>query len=343
MMGCVAVSDPVTDDLGRIWEWFADSACGDYSPLYDRICRAVARDGELLDLIRAAPPPAHQPNVLLAAVHFLLLGGLDHPLAAVYAGTSTADPAPLFRSLCLEHRDEVLALMETRRTQTNEVGRAAVIGPALTWTAARHHGPLALVDVGTSAGLNLLCDRYLLDYGERGTTGPADAAVRIECAVLGNDMPPIGAQLPPIVDRVGLDRSPVDVADEADARWLLACVWPDTGNRLERTRAAIAYAQADPPRLVRGDMLEDLPALLDALPDDALACVTTTWVVAYLLVDDRDRFADALRDAGRKRPIVWISAEGIGIVRGVHTGRPAGGCRHRAQRPRRHSLCGRQR
>ena len=163
------------NDLGRIWEWFADTSCKGYSPIYDRICRFVANDDDVLALAHEAPPAAHQPNVLLGVVHYLLLGGLDHPLAAVYAGESDADPGPLFRDLCLTHRTEVLELMETRRTQTNECGRSAVIGPALTWVAQQFGAPIALLDVGASAGLNLGCDRYLLDYGSAGTTGPADA------------------------------------------------------------------------------------------------------------------------------------------------------------------------
>src|SRR2546425_955640 len=116
--------DSVTaSELGKIWEWFADTSCRGYSPLYDRICRAVASDDDVLALVGEAPPDAHLPNVLLGVAHYLLLECLSHPLAAVYAGESDADPAPLFRDLCLGHRDEVLALMQTRRTQTNECGR----------------------------------------------------------------------------------------------------------------------------------------------------------------------------------------------------------------------------
>lgn len=301
-----------TAELARIWEWFADTSCRGYSPLYDRICRAVAQDGEVLALTQEAPPEAHQPNVLLGVVHYLLLDGLDHPLADVYAGRSDADPGPLFRELCLAHRADVLALMETRRTQTNECGRCAVIGPALTW-AAQHVGrPLALVDVGTSAGLNLGCDRYLLDYGTAGVCGPADAAVRIECAVTGG-VPPIEPRLPEIVSRAGLDRSPIDLTDADDARWLLACVWPDTG-RLERTSAAIKDAQLHPPRIHQGDMIDDLPAVLDELPGEAVACVTTTWALAYLSRAGRERFAAQLASCALDRTIVWISGEGPGIV-----------------------------
>jgi hypothetical protein len=311
------------NDLGRVWEWFADTSCRGYSPLYEQICRAVARDDELLALVREAPPEAHQPMVLLAAVHYLLLDGLDHPLAAVYAGRNDADAAALFRELCFEHRTALLELMQTRRTQTNECGRSAVIGPALTWAARRSGAPLALVDVGASAGLNLGCDRYLLDYGTAGTTGPPDATVRIDCAVRGG-APPIAPRLLAIAARIGLDRSPVDLTDEHEARWLLACVWPDTG-RLERTRAAIRDAQEHPPTITRGDMVEDLPPLIADLPPDALACVITTWAFAYLAPEARPRFVDQLARVGRTRPVVWISGEGPGVVAAFAGVRPPDG------------------
>ena len=91
-------------ELSDLWTYFAEHECGEYSRLYARICETVAADAGVLDLIRAAPPTSHQPNVLLAAVHYLLLGGLDHPLAAVYAGDSDADAGPLFVDVCLSHR-----------------------------------------------------------------------------------------------------------------------------------------------------------------------------------------------------------------------------------------------
>jgi hypothetical protein len=299
-------------DLGRFWCHLADTACRGYSPLYDRISRVVAESDDVLDLVEHAPRRGHNPVLLLAVVHYLVLGGLDHPLSAVYAGTSDADPGPLFVDVCLTHRAQVLELLANEQVNTNEVGRSAVLGPALTYTAQRAGEPLAHLDVGCSAGLNLLCDRYLLDYGPAGTSGPPDAPVRIGCDVIGG-MPPIRPRLPAVAARVGLDRAPVDVQDPHQFQWQLACVWPDTG-RMPRTRLALEEARRTPTTLVRGDAIEHVGGLIAGLPAGATAVVTTTWVVAYFPKNARVAFREALAAASATRPVVWISAEGQGIV-----------------------------
>src|ERR1700694_705844 len=93
------MSDPIKD-LGDLWEWFAEAQCRGYSPLYERISVAVARDRELLELVRAAPTAAHMPPTLLGAVHYLLLAGFEHPLADFYGGGAARAPPPLFLALC---------------------------------------------------------------------------------------------------------------------------------------------------------------------------------------------------------------------------------------------------
>ena len=308
----MTATNPPELTLADIWMYFADYECRRYSPLYDRICRSVSASDPVLDLVREAPPASHQPNLLLGVVHYLILGGLDHPLSAVYAGESAADPGPLFIDVCLTHRAEVLELLSTRHTHTNEVGRAAIIGPALTAAAARVGAPIGLVDVGCSAGLNLFCDAYHLDYGPAGSTGPADAAVQIECQVVRGDVP-IATVLPPIAVRVGLDRAPVDVRDDDAVRWLLACVWPDTG-RLERTRLALAEVRRTPPQVVAGDAVDSVAEILLGLPPEVVPVVTTTWVLGYLSPTRRVAFRNELARVSEARPIAWVSAEGPGVV-----------------------------
>ncbi len=308
------------EELGRRWEVFAEQECRGYSPLYESICRSVAADDDLLALVESGPRSAHQPNVLLASVHYLLLGGVDHPLADVYAGTSREDAAPLFRDFCLTRRDDVVALLATRHTQTNECGRSAAIVPALTWVARDLREPLALVDVGASAGLNLLCDQYRIDYGPAGAIGPPDSPVRIDCRVLGGS-PPVAARPLKLAARLGLDREPLDLDDPDATRWLLACVWPDTG-RLDRTTAAIDLARARKPVVVEGDAVDDLAGVLARLPDDATPCITTTWSFAYLSLEQRHAFTEQLTRLATDRPLAWISAEGPGIVDRFELGEP---------------------
>lgn len=300
----------MSSELAAVWSWYAENIFRDYSPLYAQVARTVAANDDVLALLQEAPPRSHQPNVLLAAVHYLLLGGLDHPLRAVYAGESSADPGPLFVDVCLAHRAEILELLETRHTNTNEVGRSAAIAIALTsvGAGAAAGAPLAHVDVGCSAGLNLLCDRYRIDYGAAGATGPADAPVQIACTVVGGH-PPIAPLLPPIVERVGVDRDPVDATDDDQARWQLALVFPDT-NRLPRTRLALQELRNDPPRIVRGDAVETIGRVLLDLRSDAFPVVTTTWAVAYFPPEHRVAFREQLAEVSRTRPVAWVSAEG---------------------------------
>jgi hypothetical protein len=302
----------MSNALADLWSWYADKVFSGYSPLYAQIARTVAASDDVLALLAEAPPQSHQPNVLLAAVHYALLGGLDHPLAKVYAGESDADPGPLFVDVCLANRAEILELLATRHTNTNEVGRSAVIALAMTAVGTRTAMPLAHVDVGCSAGLNLLCDRYRIDYGEAGATGPTDARVQISCTV-ADGHPPVAPLLPAIVERVGIDRDPVDVTDDDQARWQLALVFPDT-NRLPRTRLALQELRRDPPRIVPGDAVDTIGGVLLALRPDALAVVTTTWVVAYFPPEHRVAFREQLADVSRTRPVAWISAEGPNTI-----------------------------
>jgi hypothetical protein len=308
-------TDPVTDqqleDLAQVWEWFGTASCRGYSPLYERIAASVARDPEILELVRRTPPACHLPLSLLAAVHALLLAGVEHPLGDVYAGRSDEDPAPLFADVCRRRPDEIIELMAKRPVQTNECGRSALIAPALTWLSEQGLGPLALVDVGASAGLNLLCDRYRLDYGSHGRTGPLDSPVVVECEVVGGD-PPIAPSLPEVVARTGIDRSTVDLSDPADVRWLLACVWPDTG-RLDRTRAAVELAQRDPPTVREGDANELLSGVLDELPSDAVRVVCTTWSFSYFSLEQRGAFEDLLSEASQRGPVAWLCGDGTGV------------------------------
>jgi hypothetical protein len=306
------VASETIERMSRAWRRFADDECGTYSPLYAAISASVAGDHELLALVATAPPGGQQPNVLLAAVHDLLLGGLAHPLADVYAGRADPGRAPaLFRDLCLARRDEIQRTLAHRHTQTNEPGRSALLAIGLTAAVAAVGEPIGLLDVGCSAGLNLLIDRYRFEYPPAHHLGPAGSPVSIACELRGPA--PVPARMPTIAARLGVDRAPIDLADAEAARWLLACVWPDTG-RLTRTAAAIEFARRYPPPVIAGDMVDDLDAALDTFDPGLPVVVVTTSACGYLDIGQRRAFLEVLRRQAGHRRLAWLSTDMPGVV-----------------------------
>lgn len=307
--------------LADAFEWYADWA-SDVSPLYERLARSVVEDPQLRDIVPETRPGQPAPNLLLGAVHALLLDGAEHPLRQYYP-TCVPDPRPpadgdlvaAFRSFCQAHEQELRDIVSTRRVQTNDVGRAAVLLPAFTHVARRSqqvrpdtdgHDPLALVEIGSSAGLNLHWDRFRYEYSGR-TCGDPDSPVEIRSEIRGDRQPPLPDSMPSVVSRTGIDLNPLDVTDDTDAHWLRALVVPDQTYRHDRLAAAIDLARSDPPPLVAGDALDVLPDVLADLPDDAACCVYST-ITLYQFDDAAiDELEAILRDASRSRPVHWLS------------------------------------
>jgi hypothetical protein len=185
--------------------------------------------------------------------------------------------------------------MRSRATQTNEAGRCAVLLPVL----AALPQPLALLEVGASAGLCLYPDRYSYRYGDHqiGAGPPV-----LDCAATGM-VPP--AARPEVVWRAGLDLNPLDITDPADLAWLDALIWPEHAHRRARLRAAAALAAAEPPLLVRGDLVDDLPALAAQAPAAATLVVFHTSVLYQVPPSRRELFATVVRTL----PGHWISNE----------------------------------
>ncbi len=290
---------------------FADTSTATRAPLYSRLSAAAADDPDLLRLLHAAPETQQIPVLLFAAVHHLLLQGLGPELAAFYPNLTErpriGDPVPLFRSFAVDHAEAVTELIATRHTQTNEVGRCAQFVPVLAMVE-RECGPLALVDVGTSAGLNLLLHRYSYEYEPGGVVG-ADSTVHIHCATRGDEHVPVPRALPIISRAIGLDVMPIDVLDDDEVRWLEACVWPDQADRFARLVAAIALARTARPDIRRGDAVDDLPAIVREASASGHPVITNSWVLNYLPQRVRDRYVATLDVLGREFDLSWVIAE----------------------------------
>lgn len=307
------------DHLAEFFRFFATRECP-HEPVYVALCHAAAADPDTLQLLWAAPDRTQQrPNLLLAAVHYLILNGSAHPLREYFpsaGGSRAVDTAfaDCFTSFRAAHASELRALIASRATQTNEVGRCAALWPALLHIAAASgHGELALLDFGCSAGLNLGVDRYRYDYGSYvGGAVAESGSPTIACRLIGPHAlprPPAGGLR--IGSRLGLDVAPAPVHDADAMRWLRACVWPHDQERARRFDAAVALARRHRwPVRREADCVAALDAWVRALPQGALAVVVNSWVLTYLEREARHRYAATLEALAQERRAVWLSAEG---------------------------------
>ncbi len=313
------MSDPVPtrsiEQLAQQFLVYARDVYAGSSALYQLFSTKIAQDRDLLAIANLVPKGQPVPNLLFGIVHYLLLQGARHPLAWYYPSLSGSAPPDddaysLFRSFCFAERSTIQQLMEKRRVQTNEVQRCACLLPAFDWISLRSNGlPLTCIEVGASAGLNLLWDRYGYDYGENRRYGDLASPVQFRCALLGPQTPPFLADIPRVASRVGIDLTPINVRDASDALWLRALVWPEQQARAALLKRAIELAQAAPPTLLTGDALERLPGLLDQTPPDTALTVWHSFTWNQLAPQTRERFRVLLASTSRHRDIYELGLE----------------------------------
>lgn len=278
---------------------------------------AIAEEATLLDLAAAIPADRLPPLLLAAAVGFLVAQRRPG-LARFYPEPGAEQPAPDtgFRPELAEFaRAERVALAElcaTHRYQMNEVARCCDVLPVLGSIAEEDGRPLALVDLGTGAGLGLHPDRYHYTYRTPGSpercVGDPGSPVRLTTEVRPGPAPPVPHEVPAVVDRVGVDVEPVDLADPHARAWLAACVPPESG-AVTRFAAANAVARAHPARTARGDLLDVLPDVVGSIPGDALVCLVDTYVHVFLPPADLERFDRLLDRLGAQRDLEWVSVD----------------------------------
>lgn len=308
-------------ELSRIFEYFGERECPQLDAhLYQALCRGIVADGDLLALAAHAPPTQPPPNLLFGAVHYLLLGGVRHDLREWYPGLAeheARDPVtafPAFRDFCASHRDRIAELIETRLTQTNVIQRCSALLPAFGRVFQEGgRRPLALIEIGPSAGLNLQWDRFGYVYDEGAVSwGDPRSAVTVPCALRGDQGLPELPQEIPVASRCGVDISPVDIRDPDAVLWLRALVWPEHVGRQERLSNAIEIARAEPPELLAGDASSELPRLIGRAPARAAVCVYGTHTLYQFPKDALRETLRAMQSASRERPVDFVSIEGTG-------------------------------
>lgn len=294
------------------------------SPLYSELWRHLRNDQDILGLLALIESNQPLPVTFFTAVNFLVLAEPQHPLARFYPilQTHTLPPSeayPCFRAFVREHREALEALLPTARLQTNEVTRCANLLPA--FTLAYEHGgyqPLHMIEMGCSAGLNLLWPHYGYHYGCDFATvdlrsGEQSAPVQISCELAGTRFPPVpdavDTPFPQVARCQGIELCPRDLGKEEDVRWLRAAIWPEERERYRLLDAALAFARSMPLPVQQGDACDLLPDLLAAIPDDQTAVVWHSFAVEQGPVAVKIRLDQQIADASRRIPIYRVALE----------------------------------
>ena len=267
------------------------------APLVSSVFRRCA--GDVLALAVVGETPSWDaPHRLLAGVRWLVLNG------EVEDFEEADDSWRVFRAILQDHDAWLARFVRERTVQTNEVQRCWALLPLFLVVARRVDRPLALIELGTSAGLNLLWDRYAYSYRAGAWGGP-----RADLRLFGKERGTVPAGLlrtsVEVQARVGIDVAPVDATTDDGVRLLKTFV-RDAGYHTRVERAA-EVLRDDPPELVRGDYVELLPALLRDRSDDAITVVFQTHSTVYLSDSERVRLRAIVDEAGREGPLAWIS------------------------------------
>lgn len=278
-------------DVARRYERFARDEAPGRSALYEEWGRGVAADAEVAEVLARIAANRRQPPLVFAVTRML---------GAPEAGF------PEWSAWVRAHADAVVDECSRRSLQTNEPLRCAALLPALAGVT----GPIALLEVGASAGLCLHPDRYSYRY-RRGSAvralDPVDgpSAVVLECELRGSGQPPLA--MPEIVWRAGIDLAPLDACDPADRGFLTALAWPGETGRAERITAALEVAASDPPVLIAGDATDPdlLRAAAAAAPAGARLVVTTPGVMPHIPHAGRERLVGTLRTLDA----TWVSID----------------------------------
>lgn len=280
----------MTDAVQQRYARFAEQEAPGRSDLYVEWAAGVAADREVQGILARIPENRRQPPLVFAVTRMLGagLGGYD-----------------VWREFAVARADEIVAECTGRRLQTNEPLRLAPLLPVLS----EIDGPIALLEIGASAGLCLYPDRYSYrfvgaDGRLRASLDPVDgpSSVVLESGVEG-ELPAM--RMPEVVWRAGIDLAPLDARVERDRRWLQGLVWPGEEGRERRVTAALDIAASDPPLLVAGDALDRIDALAAAAPADAALVITTPGVLVHIPREARTALVDRIRGLGAR----WVTID----------------------------------
>lgn len=289
---------------------FAHYECQGSSELYEILSYKIAEDEEMLRLASHARPGQPIPNLLFGAVHFLLLKGFEHELNQFYHNLSSStrkveEAYPFFKDFCMQNAGAISELLRSKIVQTNEVRRCAYLYPALSNVHQLSSKPLALIEIGTSAGLQLFMDQYSYSYGTKQVFGKKDSGIHISSDLRGGALPTIHGNIP-IAARIGVDLHINDVTKEEDVLWLNALIWPEHHERRKLFEKTAGFVKDKKVQLIEGDGVELLTQLCEKIPKDQQICVFHTHVANQMPSETKEKLLKVIKEIGARRDIFHL-------------------------------------
>ncbi|MBY7142630.1 DUF2332 domain-containing protein [Virgibacillus sp. NKC19-3] len=297
--------------LSQCFRRFADEECKGSSELYEFLSLQIASDEQLLELSTHVREGQPKPNMLFGAVHHLLLQGFDHELKYYYPSVTNTprnkkNAFPLFKDFCLAYKKEIIGILRNKLVQTNEVRRCAYLYPTFCYAYNQVNKPLAMIEIGTSAGLQLMWDHYSYSYGTDQLYGDTSSNVHITSEVKGELPIEITNSTPPVSYKMGIDLNITDLTNDEEYRWLKSLIWPEHKERLKLFDDAVELFKTQPSNLIEGDGVLLLEEIAKEIPTDHAICIFHTHVANQIPKEVKLDLLNKIKSLGKEREVIHV-------------------------------------
>jgi len=302
--------DDKMDLYAKSFQQFAEVQAKGSSDLYYFLSHRIVEDEELVTIVSEIPASQPKPNLFFASMQYLVSKTVS-PLRSYYPSLTDV-PLPVkqsfepFKEFALHHKDQLIELFHTKLVQTNEVRRAAYLYPLFLRISEETQKPLALIEIGTSAGLLLCLDAYNYEYGNGIKITNAEDSILIASNNKGEKLPSYIYSKLQINNRIGIDLNIVDLKNEEDYDWMLALIWPEHSKRRQQFKEASQIASGIKKELYEGDLTELLPTIIQSLSTETQVVVFHTHVANQFPKQLKTNLMDLLNELSTKRPIYHI-------------------------------------
>ncbi|MFJ6413813.1 DUF2332 domain-containing protein [Terribacillus saccharophilus] len=299
------------EDISKAVIDFSERECQGSSPLYAALAMEVSSDMELLELCQFGRLGQPIPNLFFGSVHYLLLKGVNHPLGKFYPSIvnqprNSKAAYPVFKEFCLSYKNEIVYLLKEKYVQTNEVKRCGYLYPVFSIIYENTNQPLALIEIGTSAGFQLLWDNYAYSYGTGEWYGNSKSRLRMEVDIKGEKFPRMSKQSPEVGKRIGFDLNVVNLHNKEEKLWLKSLIWPEHVERVAMFDQAADYVLCNELSLIEGDGVELIDHYVEDIPSSNTICVYHTHVANQMSIDDKKKLLRKIEIIGATRDVYHI-------------------------------------